>query len=153
MKQDEYSTARPTPKRWSNRNTSFEPRGWARPKTDHRAPTNLIESVLVGAFIESECAVKEGRKVVNHDWVNRQACTPSHKIYVVAASFISKMYPVQADYKLHGHTLAKSAKCHHNRWFRHTIYTWPGKHPEAGAKHPEAGDGTVTGRKICEEPA
>ena len=102
----------------------------------------MVESVSVGAFIESECAIKEGRKVVNHDWVNRQACTLSHKIYVVAASFISKMYPVQADYKLHGHTLAKSAK-----YLGVTITDDSHiQHPEAGAKHPEAGDGTATDR-------
>ena len=44
MKQDEYSTAKPTLKRWSKRNSTVEPR-WARPKTDHQAPVNFIESL------------------------------------------------------------------------------------------------------------
>ena len=44
MKQDEYSTAKPRLKRWSKRNTTVEP-PWARPKTDHQAPVNFIESL------------------------------------------------------------------------------------------------------------
>ena len=42
MKQDEYSIARPTPKRSSKRNPSVEPR-WAPPKTDYQAPTNIVK--------------------------------------------------------------------------------------------------------------
>ena len=42
MKQDEYSTIRPTLKRWSKRNPTVEPR-WARPKTDHQAPTSFVK--------------------------------------------------------------------------------------------------------------
>ena len=42
LKQDEYSTAIPLLKRWSNRYPTVEPQ-WALPKTEHRAPTNCIE--------------------------------------------------------------------------------------------------------------
>ena len=53
MKQDEHWTARSILKRWSKRNPTVELQ-WAQPKTEHRAPTNLIESVKAGAFITSE---------------------------------------------------------------------------------------------------
>ena len=42
MKQDEYSAATPTLKRWIKRSPTAESR-WARPKTVHQAQTNLIE--------------------------------------------------------------------------------------------------------------
>ena len=85
MKQDEYYTARPTLKHWSNRNRTVEPL-WARPKTEHRASANLIEKFLEGAFIVSEAParptrrrlIKDGSKVVNRDWVNHQACSLLH---------------------------------------------------------------------------
>ena len=40
VKQDVYSVAKPTLKRWSNRSPTVEPL-LARPKTEHQAPTNL----------------------------------------------------------------------------------------------------------------
>ena len=52
MKQDEYSTARPTLEHCSNRNPTVESR-WALPKIQNRGPTNLIESFQARA-IKSE---------------------------------------------------------------------------------------------------
>ena len=37
-------------------------------------------------------AIKEGSKVVNRDWVNYQACSLSHNIYIVVGSFIMNDY-------------------------------------------------------------
>ena len=53
MKQDEYSAARPTLKRWSKINPTAGSR-WARPKTGHQAQTNFVVSFWVRAIIKSE---------------------------------------------------------------------------------------------------
>ena len=52
MTQDEYSTARPTLKRWNNRNPTVKPQ-CARPNTEHRAPTKL-KVFRPPPFIKSE---------------------------------------------------------------------------------------------------
>ena len=38
------------------------------------------------------CAIKQGSKVVNRDWVNNQACSLLHNIHVVSGSFITNDY-------------------------------------------------------------
>ena len=48
MKRDEYSTARPTLKRWSNGSRTAEPHA------EHQAPINLIERLSAGAIINYE---------------------------------------------------------------------------------------------------
>ena len=64
MKHNEYSTARPTLKRWINRNPTVEP-WWVRPKTEDRAPTYLIEilHVSVSKNNYSHGTVTEGLNV------------------------------------------------------------------------------------------
>ena len=52
MKQDEYSTAGTTLKRWSKRNTTADPQ-WPTTKDKASSPNQLI-SLYVGAFIMSE---------------------------------------------------------------------------------------------------
>ena len=94
MKQDKHSTARPTLKRWSNRSPAVKPR-WARPKTEHQAPANFIESFMPESSLSlrpGRRAIKEGSKVANHDWVNNQTCSLSHNIHVVSGSFITNGY-------------------------------------------------------------
>ena len=43
MKQDEYSTARPTLKRWNNRSLTVEPGGPDHRQFEHKSPNHLTE--------------------------------------------------------------------------------------------------------------
>ena len=68
MIKDEYLTTRPIPKCWSNRSPTIEP--WrAQPKTEHQAPTNLIENLEVFSFaLKQVCQIeKEKWFVVKHE--------------------------------------------------------------------------------------
>ena len=97
MTQNGYSTTIPTSKRWSNRSPTVEPR-WVRPKTEHRAQTNLTESISGRSLYlvrgpTRRLTIKDGSKlVVNRDWVNHQASSLSHYIHVLSGSFITYDY-------------------------------------------------------------
>ena len=64
-------------------NGPVEPR-WARPTTEHQAPTNFIECFKLEPSLSlrpaRRRANKEGIKVVNSDWVKHQACSLWHSI-------------------------------------------------------------------------
>ena len=84
MKQDEFSTTRPTLKRWSN---NWIPMSSTK---DRASSTNQLNRTVLGR--SHRRAIKESSKVVNRDWVNNQAYGLSHKINAVSGSFISNGY-------------------------------------------------------------
>ena len=118
-KEDEYPTAIPTPKRWSDRNPTVEPL-WTRPKTEHWAP-NQLNWKFLGRSLHWDWgpirrrAIKEGTKDVNRDWVNHEACSLSHNIHVVVGYFITNDYFSQLIHSgqqfFYIYTL-----CHHKIW-------------------------------------
>ena len=71
MKQDEYSTVRPTLKRWNKINPTAELR-WARAKTDHQTPTNFVNSFRPEPSLNLRRAIKSGSEVFYRDWVKMQ---------------------------------------------------------------------------------
>ena len=96
MKQDEYSTPRPTLKRWSNRNPTVEPGG---PDQRERASSpNQLDWKTLGRSLHlvrvptRRRVIEESNKVVNRDWVNHQACSLSHNIHVLSDFFIANDY-------------------------------------------------------------
>ena len=71
---------------------SWTPMG---PTKDRQSRPNQLYWKFLGRSLHkvwgttSRRAIKEGSKVVNRDWVNHQACTLSHNMYVVSSSFIT----------------------------------------------------------------
>ena len=89
MKPDAYLTTRQTLKRCNNMNPTVEPR-WADPrKSIKHQPTHLI---VFTPNLWCRCAIKEGSKVVNRDWVKHQTSSLSHNNPVVFGSFITNNY-------------------------------------------------------------